>query len=164
MEEYKEKEIIKDPNEVFLEVMGGRKRGLIPGLGNSGDLWFKKSSIRCDSSSSTYTPSIMLQLSTQMEQSQQEVNDRMLELERKHEEFEKQKADFERERLEFEKERFRLQQESNDERKKIYNDIETMKKILLENSLRGQQCKSKLQIQPRNHQDPSNGGPPPCAT
>ncbi|KMT04317.1 hypothetical protein BVRB_8g183920 [Beta vulgaris subsp. vulgaris] len=72
--EYKEKGINKDLNEVYLEVVGGRKKGLVPGLGCSGDLWFKKSTSRKNSSSTTaYTPSLLSQLSSQLQQSQQQL-------------------------------------------------------------------------------------------
>ncbi|KAL2922446.1 hypothetical protein RDABS01_013937, partial [Bienertia sinuspersici] len=72
--EYKEKGIEIDPNAVYLMVVGGRKRGLILGLGTAGDLLYKKSSSRSDKSS-TYTPSILSPLSQRVEQQAQNRND-----------------------------------------------------------------------------------------
>ncbi|KAL2942654.1 Argininosuccinate lyase [Bienertia sinuspersici] len=48
MAEYKDKGIDKDPNEVYFEAVGGRKKGLIPGLGSAGDLYYEKPSSRAD--------------------------------------------------------------------------------------------------------------------
>ncbi|KAL2938178.1 Argininosuccinate lyase [Bienertia sinuspersici] len=48
MAEYKDKGIDKDPNEVYFEAVGGRKKGLIPSLGSAGDLYYEKPSSRTD--------------------------------------------------------------------------------------------------------------------
>ncbi|KAL2934966.1 50S ribosomal protein L9 [Bienertia sinuspersici] len=99
MAEYKDKGINKDPNEVYFEAVEGRRKGLIPGLGSAGDLYYKKPSSRVDELSNTYTPSLLSQLSARLEQSQQ-----------KHEseraEWERQRAEWERELIEVEKERY----------------------------------------------------------
>lgn len=97
MAEYKEKGINKDPNEVYLEVVGGRKKGLIPGLGSSGDLWYQRKTTHANNSSTSYTPSLLSQLSSKVQQSQQELNERMVELERQQAECEKKSEELERE-------------------------------------------------------------------
>ncbi|KAL2899842.1 Myb/SANT-like DNA-binding domain-containing protein 4 [Bienertia sinuspersici] len=98
--EYKEKGIEIDPNAVYLEVVGGRKRGLIPGLDTAGDLLYEKSSSRSDKSS-TYTPSILSQLSQRVEQQAQEIESQRLQLE-------KQRLDMEAQRLQHKQERLRV--------------------------------------------------------
>ncbi|XP_010666303.1 uncharacterized protein LOC104883469 [Beta vulgaris subsp. vulgaris] len=140
--EYKEKDINKDPNEVYLEVVGGRKKGLVPGLGCSGDLWFKKSISRTNNSSTTaYTPSLLSQLSSQLkqsqiqlEQSQQQANERMVELERKQAEYEKKCEQLENERIAVERERIKSHQENQEEMRKFMEYIEVMKRQVLESS------------------------------
>lgn len=60
--ESRERDINKDPNQICYEVVGGRKKGMLHGLGSSADLYYERASR--GSSSSSYTPSIYLQLST----------------------------------------------------------------------------------------------------
>ncbi|KAL2894170.1 Acetylornithine aminotransferase [Bienertia sinuspersici] len=102
MAEYKDKGIDKDPNEVYFEAVGGRKKGF-PGLGSAGDLYYEKPSSRADKSSNTYTPSLLSQLSARLGQSQQQH-------ESERAEWERQRAEWERERLEVEKERNQKEQ------------------------------------------------------
>ncbi|KMT17686.1 hypothetical protein BVRB_2g036310 [Beta vulgaris subsp. vulgaris] len=169
--EYKEKGINKDPNEVYLEVVGGRKKGLVPGLGCSGDLWSKKSTSRTNNSSTTaYTPSLLSQLSSQLqqsqqqlEQSQQQANERMVELERKQAEYEKKCEQLEHERIAVERERIKSHQENQEEMRKFMEYIEVMKRQLVESSKGSKLCKSKHSTHSLDNEDPSSGGAP-CAT
>ncbi|KMT17405.1 hypothetical protein BVRB_2g038600 [Beta vulgaris subsp. vulgaris] len=78
----------KAPNQIFFETVGGRKKGWVPGLGTSADLYFERSSRGGGSSSSSCTPSMFSQLS----------------------------ARFEEERAEMQRERERMQKEREEER------------------------------------------------
>ncbi|KAL2941034.1 UDP-N-acetylglucosamine--peptide N-acetylglucosaminyltransferase [Bienertia sinuspersici] len=70
--EYKDKGVEIDPNDVYLEVVGRRKRGLIPALGTTGNLLYEKSSSRLDNPF-TYRPLILSQLSERVEQQANEI-------------------------------------------------------------------------------------------
>ncbi|XP_048498371.2 uncharacterized protein LOC104886459 [Beta vulgaris subsp. vulgaris] len=147
LDDYREKGVNKDPNEVYFETVGGRKKGLIPGLGTSGDLLYKKSSTRTSSSSSVYTPSMLSQLSTTVEQYQQQLADQVAE-------FQRQKNEWETYRLQTEKER--------EEAKKY---MEEMKTTMEEYSQMMTQCGTFPFTQPRDPRDPSGGGSEfPCST
>ncbi|KAL2900458.1 hypothetical protein RDABS01_033938 [Bienertia sinuspersici] len=111
MAEYKDKGIDKDPSEVYFKAVGRQKKGLIPGLGSAGDLYYEKPSSRVDKSSNTYTPSLLSQLSACLEQSQQQH-------ESERAEWERQRAEWERERLEVEKERYQKEQAQQEEVRK----------------------------------------------
>ncbi|KMT07255.1 hypothetical protein BVRB_6g148880 [Beta vulgaris subsp. vulgaris] len=85
----------KDPNQIFFQTVGGRKKGSVFGLGTSADeLYFERSSRCGHSSSSTCTPSMISQLSTRLEES-----------ERKREVMERERLKAERARLQKEEER-----------------------------------------------------------
>ncbi|KAL2937529.1 Myb/SANT-like DNA-binding domain-containing protein 4 [Bienertia sinuspersici] len=82
--EYKEKGIEIDPNAVYLEVVAGRKRGSIPGLG------------------------------TCMEQQAQEIESQGLQLEKKRLDVEAQRLQHEQERLKVEKEKLEETRKMNE--------------------------------------------------
>ncbi|KMT17373.1 hypothetical protein BVRB_2g038280 [Beta vulgaris subsp. vulgaris] len=148
MDEYREKGVNKDPDEVYFETVGGRKKGLIPGLGTSGDLRYKKSSTRTSSSSSVYTPSLLSQLSTTVEQYQQQIANKQAE-------FQRQKNEWETQRLQTEKER--------EEAKKY---MEEMRTTMEEYSQMMIQCGGTYPFsQPRDPHDPfGDGSEFPCST
>lgn len=131
--------------------VGGRKKGLIPGLGTGGDIFYKKPSSRADKSSSVYTPSLLSQLSTRMEQSQQLLVEQRVELERQ--------------RSEWEKERFEVEKVRQEESRKFNEYLVEMRKAMQDYSQMFSQCGGSFPFsQPHDPRDPSGGGTPgPCA-
>ncbi|KAL2900074.1 50S ribosomal protein L9 [Bienertia sinuspersici] len=120
------------------------KKGLIPGLGSAGDLYYEKPSSRADKSSNTYTPSLLSQLSARLEQSQQQH-------ESERAEWERQKAEWERERLE-------------EEVRKISEYLVEMQKTMQGYSQMFSQCGGSFPFtHPRDPPD-STGGGAPCAS
>ncbi|KAL2933423.1 Myb/SANT-like DNA-binding domain-containing protein 4 [Bienertia sinuspersici] len=151
--EYKEKGIEIDPNAVYLEVVGGRKRALILGLGTAGDLLYEKSSSRSDKSS-TYTPSILSPLSQCVEQQAQEIESQRLQLE-------KQRLDMEAQSLQHEQERLRVEKEKLEETRKMNDYLAEMKMTVQE--YRDASCRGPFDS-PHSHdpRDLSGGGSAMC--
>ncbi|XP_021717636.1 uncharacterized protein LOC110685418 [Chenopodium quinoa] len=76
LEEYKNKGIEINPDKVYLEVVGGKKKGKVYGLGSASQMYYKRDlplSIYCiifhsQSTTSSSTPSMISQLSSQVEE------------------------------------------------------------------------------------------------
>lgn len=142
MAEYKQKGINKDPNEVFWEIVGGRKKGQVQGLGTGANMFYQKSTGRSCNSTGSGTPSLLYQLSTQVEeakrmaeetsqasQQQRELHDKQItEFERQRVEFERQRAELERERVELERERIQTEREKVNEQKRFNEYLFEMQK------------------------------------
>ncbi|XP_021737269.1 uncharacterized protein LOC110703797 [Chenopodium quinoa] len=125
--ECKEKGVQKDPNQMFLDVVGGKKRGTVPGLGISVDMYYSngKRSRLVRSSSNTYCPSVA-QLSSQIQREQEENERRCQELSTQHQQqLEAYKAQMERQ-LE---ERLQKEREENERRQREY--LEEMRKMMM---------------------------------
>uniref|UniRef100_A0A803KV16 Uncharacterized protein n=1 Tax=Chenopodium quinoa TaxID=63459 RepID=A0A803KV16_CHEQI len=67
LEEYKNKGIEINPDKVYLEVVGGQKKGKVYGLGNASQMYYK-SDPTSQSTASSSTPSMISQLSSQVEE------------------------------------------------------------------------------------------------
>ncbi|XP_021728503.1 uncharacterized protein LOC110695602 [Chenopodium quinoa] len=65
-EEYKNKGIEINPDKVYLEVVGGKKKGKVYGLGIASQMYYKSDSTSQLTASSS-TPSMISQLSSQVE-------------------------------------------------------------------------------------------------
>lgn len=155
-----------DPNQVFLETVGGRKKGKVAGLGMGADLYYERPARRGgSSSSSTCAPSILSQLSSRLEDS-----------ERAREELERERVGLERERLQVERERLQMQKEREEERLAVQREREDerrrheeylaeMKRTLESYGQMLSQCSGSFRSsQPHDPQDPSGGGGASCAT
>lgn len=67
LEEYKNKGIEINPDKVYLEVVGGQKKGKVYGLGSASHMYYK-SDPTSQSTASSSTPSMISQLSSQVEE------------------------------------------------------------------------------------------------
>ncbi|XP_021737126.1 uncharacterized protein LOC110703644 [Chenopodium quinoa] len=67
LEEYKNKGIEINPDKVYLEVVGGQKKGKVYGLGSASQMYYK-SDPTSQSTASSSTPSMISQLSSQVEE------------------------------------------------------------------------------------------------
>uniref|UniRef100_A0A803MWQ5 Uncharacterized protein n=1 Tax=Chenopodium quinoa TaxID=63459 RepID=A0A803MWQ5_CHEQI len=67
LEEYKNKGIEINPDKVYLEVVGGQKKGKVYGLGSASQMYYK-SDPTSQSTASSSTPSMIFQLSSQVDE------------------------------------------------------------------------------------------------
>ncbi|XP_057248485.1 uncharacterized protein LOC130590331 [Beta vulgaris subsp. vulgaris] len=135
----------KAPNQIFFETVGGRKKGWVPGLGTSADLYFERSSRGGGSSSSSCTPSMYSQLSAK---------------------FEEERAEMQRERERMQKvieeERIARQKEREEDRR-VYDEYLTQMRATMETySQMMSQCGGSFP--PPGPRDPPTGGGDACAT
>ncbi|XP_021721405.1 uncharacterized protein LOC110688967 [Chenopodium quinoa] len=126
VEECKEKGVKKDPNQIFLDTVGGKKRGTVPGLGISVDMYYgNKRSRLVRGSSNTYYPSVA-QLSSQIQREREENERRCQELSTQHQQqLEAFKAQMER----LLDERLQKEREENERRQREY--LDEMRKIMI---------------------------------
>lgn len=136
--EYKAKGINKDPNEVYWEVVGGRKKGHVRGLGMSDTMFYERSTGRACNSSYSHMPSLRssevedkrsAEENCRASQQQRELHDKQIaELERQRVELERQRAELERERLQLERERVQAEREKLNEKKQFNEYMWEMQK------------------------------------
>ncbi|KMT12291.1 hypothetical protein BVRB_5g102320 [Beta vulgaris subsp. vulgaris] len=135
----------KSPNQIFFEIVGGRKKGWVPGLGTSADLYFERSSRGGGSSSSSCTPSMLSQLSAR---------------------FEEEKAEMQRERermqKEIEEERIARQKEREEDRRVQDEYLAQMRATMETYSQMMSQCGGSFRF--IGPPDPPTGGGDACAT
>ncbi|XP_056685680.1 uncharacterized protein [Spinacia oleracea] len=157
--ECREKGINKDPNQIYFETVGGRKKGKVPGLGSGAALYYEPSTRRGGSSSSSYTPSMYSQLSARLEETQQQLSQKSIEFETTKAEMIKAMDD---ERLQRQREREEERKEREQERLERQRDVAELKRTMESYERMFSQCSGFPFSQSQDPRDPSGGGKPLC--
>ncbi|KAL2924767.1 Reticulocyte-binding protein 2-like protein a, partial [Bienertia sinuspersici] len=144
----------KDPNQVYLETVGGRKKGKVPGLGTSAGFYYGTSSKgKGTSSTSSSTPSIVSQLSQRLEES-----------DRAREAWEREYAEkMEAQRLAMEKQQMEWMQAREEERRQEREYLEEMRRTMDTYGQMFSQCSGFTPRSDDHHdQPPPSGSTGPC--
>ncbi|XP_056691966.1 uncharacterized protein [Spinacia oleracea] len=163
--ECREKGIEKDPNQIFFETVGGRKKGKVHGLGSGSHLYYAPPS-RGGGSSSSYIPSLYSQFQQKFTQKTQaleatqaqilrEREEERLERQREKEELQREKEELQRQRDAERLERQREKEEKEENDRAQAKVIAELKEAMENYGRMFSQCS---QFQSQDHYDPPGGG------